>query len=90
MREREDNQKRNSVAPAPFTAPLGTILSVLRLGRGLGREELSRQLNLNASYVARLERGDGASQTGTSTPFLRFVLSIELAPDTMISLRPWC
>ncbi|MCL4494677.1 MAG: helix-turn-helix domain-containing protein [Firmicutes bacterium] len=90
MREREDNQKRNSGAPAPFTAPLGTILSVLRLGRGLGREELSRQLNLNASYVARLERGDRQPSPKTLSSWLA-ACPVPVLPIAALTadLPPW-
>ena len=75
---------------AVIAAPLGKILSLLRLGRGLSREQLSLELDLNASHIARLERGDRQPSPKTLSNWLT-ACPVPILPISalMADLPPW-
>ena len=87
----EEEKFHAKVTPqTSISAPLGTLLSVLRLGRGLGREELSLELSLNASHIARLERGDRQPSAKTLASWLA-ACPVPVLPVSalMADLPPW-
>ena len=73
----------------PYSA-LGSLLAVLRLGRGFTRDELAARLDLDMSYAARIERGDRRPSAKTTAAWLN-TCSVPILPAAILAadLSPW-